>query len=737
MPSSSSCLRTGCSIEASRSMVGSPRGAYLKAAAPAACLAAAGFASAASQVAAMREIGVAFDGSELVIGSVLGAWLLLCSLGMAAGSALSRAAGPDRLLFPLLAALGLVMPATLLATRLMPAVLARIPGEAAGFSVSVLASSAALAPQCAILGALFPAGLGALARAGAGSPAAAAYMAEAAGFLLGGAASTFVLIPFSSSSSAALVCSAATLASAAAWAASRSRWSAAAPAACLAAAAAACAFATGPADRWSRSFKHHGEEVLKTLDSKYGVFTVTGVAGQRNFYANGGLVWSSDNPSRAEEIVHSALCSHPNPEDVLIVGGGVRGALREALKHPVRKVTCVDLDPVPVREGMEFLGEADRAALGDPRARLEFADGRRLVKNSEPGSSDVILVDAPDPTTGRVNRYYTSEFFAEAARALRPGGRFCIGLSSAPGFAPDALRRLFTSVAVSLRSAFGSVMVLKADSAGWVFIASQAGPEPDAAELAGRFADRSISADFVGPRWFRTAAARPEGGALLAEALADSSAEPNTDLKPLCYLLHFSFSRLRFGSGAVQERATPGVLLALACAALAAALALLLRRASGRSAVRAAVFLSVFCAGAAAMVGKKSGRPGAVRRLAAALSGLAALSASAAALAGPACGLPGLWPAVLIASALAAFGAFLGVIYPLAVAAAGGPETESGPAAYASDTAGAAAGCAASSALLVPIAGMPGAVAASALPVAFCAAVLWAVYASRRAGPAA
>src|SRR5512135_3507251 len=45
-----------------------------------------------------------------------------------------------------------------------------------------------------------------------------------------------------------------------------------------------------------------------------------------------------------EMLVHPALASHPKPEHVLIVGGGDGGALREVLKHPVRKVWLVEID---------------------------------------------------------------------------------------------------------------------------------------------------------------------------------------------------------------------------------------------------------------------------------------------------------------------------------------------------------------------------------------------------------
>ena len=50
-----------------------------------------------------------------------------------------------------------------------------------------------------------------------------------------------------------------------------------------------------------------------------------------------------------EMIVHPILFSHPNPQNILIIGGGDGGVLREVLKHNIKKVdlaikVSLDLD---------------------------------------------------------------------------------------------------------------------------------------------------------------------------------------------------------------------------------------------------------------------------------------------------------------------------------------------------------------------------------------------------------
>jgi spermidine synthase len=46
-------------------------------------------------------------------------------------------------------------------------------------------------------------------------------------------------------------------------------------------------------------------------------------------------------------IAHIPLCAHPNPKNVLVIGGGDGGVLREVVKHPsVETVTLCEIDEV-------------------------------------------------------------------------------------------------------------------------------------------------------------------------------------------------------------------------------------------------------------------------------------------------------------------------------------------------------------------------------------------------------
>ena len=52
-----------------------------------------------------------------------------------------------------------------------------------------------------------------------------------------------------------------------------------------------------------------------------------------------------DEFTYSEMMAHVPLCSHTNPEKVMIIGGGDGAIMREVLKHScVKKCTLVDID---------------------------------------------------------------------------------------------------------------------------------------------------------------------------------------------------------------------------------------------------------------------------------------------------------------------------------------------------------------------------------------------------------
>jgi len=143
-----------------------------------------------------------------------------------------------------------------------------------------------------------------------------------------------------------------------------------------------------------------------------------------------------DNHIYHEMIAHVPLMAHGSARDVLIIGGGDGGTLKEVLKHPVESATLVELDGEMIDLSRRFLPEVSEGAFDDPRANVLVMDGTRYVAETK-AMFDVIIIDSTDPM-GPGEPLFTAEFYKACRRRLRPGGMIVVQ-SGAPFFQPDKL----------------------------------------------------------------------------------------------------------------------------------------------------------------------------------------------------------------------------------------------------------------------------------------------------------
>ncbi len=129
-----------------------------------------------------------------------------------------------------------------------------------------------------------------------------------------------------------------------------------------------------------------------------------------------------------EMISQVAMHAHPSPQEVLIIGGGDGGTLREVLKHQnVKRASLVELDSEVIAVSKEFFPTLS-SSFADPRARILEMDGAEFL--AESGEDfDVIIVDSTDPV-GPAEVLFSKEFFAKAATALRTEGILVIQTES-------------------------------------------------------------------------------------------------------------------------------------------------------------------------------------------------------------------------------------------------------------------------------------------------------------------
>lgn len=489
-----------------------------------------GFTTTVAQVLLVRELVSTFYGNELLLGLILAAWLAWGALGAwLAGKWSPRLLGGRPLIGGMLI-LGALPTLQMLMARGARAILRVPPGALVEFGPMVGTVLLAVAPTCLLAGALFPLFTGRL--TAAGRPAGSAYLWECAGAAAGGALFSFVFIRYLDPFQTAGLLLALNLGTAGVLIRPRlpssvSRYLL--PAACFLLPAigllVVIPFLHRASLRWQWS------DLAFAADSPYGRLVIQARDSQRIFYENGVLMFETQG-TRPEEVVHPPLLAHPDPREVLLIGGAAAGNLREILRHPVERVTCVELDPLVIRAARLYLPPDEAAILDNPRVTLVLTDGRRFIQTT-PQTFDVVILDLPEPSTGALNRFYTEEFFREVRAVLKPGGILSLGLPSAENYWSPELARRNGSVYHTLRAVFPNVLVLPGDTN--YFLAS-ADPLPGDPALWGRrLAERGIATRWMTAEYIRYLFTT-DRFVQVQDALERTwGVRLNRDLTPVCY----------------------------------------------------------------------------------------------------------------------------------------------------------------------------------------------------------
>ncbi|MBF0130589.1 MAG: polyamine aminopropyltransferase [Alphaproteobacteria bacterium] len=144
----------------------------------------------------------------------------------------------------------------------------------------------------------------------------------------------------------------------------------------------------------------------------------------------------ADEAHYHEMLAHVPILAHGNARDVLIVGGGDGGILREVVKHPGVNATLVEIDPGVIEMSRKHLPSLSDGAFDHPRARVVIGDGAKFVAGAAE-TFDVIIVDSTDPH-GPGAVLFSEAFYADCRRRLAPGG-IMVTQNGVPFLQPDEL----------------------------------------------------------------------------------------------------------------------------------------------------------------------------------------------------------------------------------------------------------------------------------------------------------
>lgn len=139
-----------------------------------------------------------------------------------------------------------------------------------------------------------------------------------------------------------------------------------------------------------------------------------------------------------EMMAHLPIIAHGNAEQVLIIGGGDGGMLREVSRHKkVKRIVMVEIDGSVIEFSKKNLPTLSNGAFADPRLELIIDDGAKFVKETS-DRFDVIICDSPDPI-GPAAVLFTQEFYGDCKNILKAGGIF-VNQNGVPFLQGDEVR---------------------------------------------------------------------------------------------------------------------------------------------------------------------------------------------------------------------------------------------------------------------------------------------------------
>lgn len=144
-----------------------------------------------------------------------------------------------------------------------------------------------------------------------------------------------------------------------------------------------------------------------------------------------------------EMIAHVPLFTHPQPQRVLVIGGGDGGTVREVVKHDnVARVELAEIDGMVVDACRRYLPET-AAQLDNPRVQVKIGDGLAHVKQAR-GVYDVIIVDCSEPI-GPGEGLFARPFYQDLYAALKDDGLF-VEQTESPFYNSALIRRVYRDI---------------------------------------------------------------------------------------------------------------------------------------------------------------------------------------------------------------------------------------------------------------------------------------------------
>jgi len=277
------------------------------------------------------------------------------------------------------------------------------------------------------------------------------------------------------------------------------------------------------------------QRLLADKETPYGQVVITEHEDQLNFYENGVLLFSSGNLIRNEEDVHLAMVQHTHPEKVLLISGGISGAIGEILKYNPSLIDYVELNPSLVNLSRKFIQKNK-----NPVIRTHITDARRFIKKGN-NTYDVVLINLPEPSTLQLNRFYTVEFFRELKRKLNPGAVISLSLPTASNYVSEQAGKLNSCIYLTLKNVFSNVLIIPLEKN--YFLASDAFLNID---IPGLISKKNIPTVYVNGYYIDIRQLQERSSYVMKNISGD--VDINHNFRPVAFFYQLNFWLSHFGN---------------------------------------------------------------------------------------------------------------------------------------------------------------------------------------------
>ncbi len=131
-----------------------------------------------------------------------------------------------------------------------------------------------------------------------------------------------------------------------------------------------------------------------------------------------------------EFIYHEMICLVPifiyeKPKNILIIGGGDGGCLKQIIKFKyIKSITLVEIDKKIIECSKKYLFNIHQNSFKDKRVKIFIQDGINFLKTNDK-KFDIIIVDGTDPI-GPGKILFQEKFFQKCKNSLSKNGIFVI-----------------------------------------------------------------------------------------------------------------------------------------------------------------------------------------------------------------------------------------------------------------------------------------------------------------------